>query len=91
VRETMTEENAKINCPTFQKQEPGIKSITAKINQAKELLEKVKFAEELEKDVDVLLSCPEYDQNSRDCNNCHFIASVRKKTARLIMKAKKLT
>jgi len=91
VRETMPEEDVKINCPTFQKQEPGIERITAEINEAKEFLKKAEFAEELEQEVDVLLSCSEYDQNSRDCNNCHFIASVRKKTARLIMKAKKLT
>lgn len=87
----MPEENAKINCPIFQKQESEIKSITAKINEAKELLEKAKFAEELEKEVDVLLSCSDRDERSKDCNNCHFIASVRKRTARLIIKAKKLT
>jgi hypothetical protein len=86
----MQEENAKINCPTFQRQEPGIKSITAKINKAQELLDKAEYAEELEKEIDVLLSCPDYDEKSTDCNNCHFIANIRKKTARLIIKAKKL-
>ena len=31
----MKENKAKINCPTFQKQEPVIEDITAKINKAK--------------------------------------------------------
>jgi len=86
----MSKENAKIKCPTFQKQEPLIEDITAKINNAKDVLEKAEFAKKLQEEVDVLLSCPDYDEKSRDCKNCHFIADVRKKTATLIIKAKKL-
>jgi len=86
----MSKEDAKINCSTFQKQEPVIKDITAKINSAKGVLEKADFAEELQKEVDVLLSCPDYNKKSMDCNNCHFIANVRTKTAGLIIKARKL-
>jgi len=87
----MSKEDAKINCPAFQKQEPVIKDITAKINNAKDILEKVEFAKKLQEEVNVLLSCPDYDEKSTDCNNCHFIASLRKKTARLITKAGRLT
>lgn len=86
----MSKEDAKINCPTFQKQEPVIEEITAKINGAKGVLEKAEFAEELQKEVNVLLSCPDYNEESTDCKNCRFIAGVRKKTADLIIKAKKL-
>ena len=86
----MSKEDAKINCPTFQKQEPMIADITAKINSVKGVLEKADFAEELHQEVDVLLSCPDYDEESTDCNNCRFIANVRAKTAGLIIKAKKL-
>lgn len=86
----MSKEDAKINCSTFQKQEPVIKDITAKINSAKGVLEKADFAEELQKEVDVLLSCPDYDEKSADCSNCRLIANVRKKTADLIIKARKL-
>jgi len=86
----MPKEDAKMNCPAFQKQESVIKDITAEINRAKGVQEKAEFAGELLKEVDVLLSCPEYEEKSTDCNNCHFIASVRKKTAALIIKAKKL-
>jgi hypothetical protein len=86
----MEEDNAKISCPTFQKQEPLIKDITDKINKAKGVQEKARFAEELQKEVDVLLSCPDYDGKSLDCKSCHFIANLRKKTADLIIKAKRL-
>jgi hypothetical protein len=86
----MKENKAKINCPTFQKQEPVIESISAKINKAKESQEKAVSAEELQKEVDVLLSCPDYDDKSVDCRNCRLITNLRKKTAALIIKAKKL-
>ena len=86
----MSKKDAEINCPTFQKQEPVIADITAKINSAKGILEKADFAEELQQEVDVLLSCPDYDEESTDCNNCRFITNVRKKTADLVIKAKKL-
>jgi len=86
----MSKEDSKINCPTFQKQEPVLKDITAKINNAKDVLEKAEFAKKLQEKVDVLLSCPDYDKKSMDCNNCRFIANVRTKTASLIIKAEKL-
>lgn len=86
----MHKEEPEISCPTFRKQEPVIKDITDKINQAKGVLEKARFAEELQKEVNVLLSCPDYDDKRLDCKSCHFIANLRKKTANLIIKAKKL-
>ncbi len=86
----MEENEAKISCLTFQKQEPLIKHITDKINMSKDVKEKAEFADELRKEVDVLLNCTEYDEKVLDCKNCHFIANLRKKTADLIIKAKKL-
>lgn len=79
-----------IKCSVFQKQEPIIKDITDKINQAKGVLEKAGFAEFLQKEVGALLSCPDYDKKNSDCKNCHLIADLRQKTANLIIKAKKL-
>jgi len=79
-----------ISCKTFQKQELVIKDITDKINRAKGAQEKARFADELQKEVDVLLSCPDYDKGKVDCKSCHFIAKLRKKTADLIIKSKKL-
>lgn len=86
----MHKEEPKISCPTFQKQEPVLKDITDRINQASGVQEKARFAEELQKEVGVLLSCPDYDDKRLDCKSCHFIANLRKKTADLIIKAKKL-
>jgi len=84
------ENKPRISCPTFQKQESVIKDITDKINQAKGVQEKAVYAEELQKESDVLLSCPDYDREKLDCESCHFIANLRKKTADLIIKAKRL-
>jgi len=86
----MSKKDAKINCSIFQKQEPVIEDITAKINSAEVVLKKAEFAEELREEVNVLLSCPDYNQGNIDCSNCRFIANVRKKTADLVIKAKKL-
>ena len=86
----MHKEESKIDCPTFQKHEGVIKNITDSINKAKGGQEKAGFAEELEKEVNVLLSCPDYKGESLDCKNCHFISNLRKKTSNLIIRAKKL-
>ena len=85
------EEGAKINCPTFQKQELVIKDITGKINAIEGVTGKAVFAEALRKEVDVLLACQDYKDTSLDCKNCRFIANLRKKTADIIIKAKGLT
>jgi len=86
----MHKEEPKINCPIFQKQEPTIKNITGDINSAKQIWEKVGFAQELLREVEVLLSCPNYDDKRLECKNCRFIANLRKRTANIIIKAKKL-
>lgn len=86
----MHKEEVKITCSIFQKQEPVIKGITDKINQAKGVQEKANWASELQKEVDVLLSCLDYDDKKLACKNCHFIANLRKKTANLIIKTQKL-
>ena len=83
-------EEARIDCPIFQKQEPVIKDLTDKINKAKGVQAKAKFAEELQGEANVLLSCPDYDKEKLECKNCHFISEMREKTANLIIKAKKL-
>ena len=86
----MHKEDAKISCAIFQKQEAVIKDITSKINAIEGVTGKAVFAEELRKEVDVLLSCQDYKDTSLDCKNCHFIANLRRKTTDLIVKAKKL-
>ena len=87
----MHQEGDKISCSIFQKQEPVINGITDKINNSKGVQEKAKFAEELQKETDSLLSCQDFKNKSLECESCHFIANMRKRTARLIIKAKKLS
>ncbi len=82
---------AAISCPIFQKQELVIRDITDKINAIQGIVGKAVFAEELQKEADVLLSCPEHKDTIPDCKNCRFIASLRKKTVNVIIEAKKLT
>jgi len=84
----MKNEELGISCPAFLRQETAIKDITAGINQAKGAREKAPLAEELRKEADALLTCPDYDDGKLNCTNCHFIANLRKKTAGLIIKLK---
>ena len=79
-----------IKCPTFLKQEPGINKLTESINQAEAVQEKAALALELQKEVNVLLECPDYKRDGAECRNCHFLATVRKKTAEIIIMAQKL-
>ena len=84
----MHKENAKNDDLKFQKQERIIKDLTDKINQAKSVPEKAKFAEELKRVSAEFLSCQ--DSESLEGKSYRFIANLRKKTADLIIKAKKL-
>jgi hypothetical protein len=86
----MHKEDAKISCQVFQKQEAVIKDITSKINAIEGVVGKAVFAEILQKELDVLFSCQDHKDASLDCENCNFIAALRKKTADIIVKAKKL-
>lgn len=85
-----TKEDTTISCSLFQTQERTIRGITDKINRAEEIQQKAAPALELQKEVDVILDCPDYDAAQLDCINCRFIAHFRKKTAALITKAQKL-
>ena len=79
-----------MNCPIFQKKEAVIKNLADRINRTQGLSEKAGIAEEMQKEVTVLLSCLEYDNKRTDCGNCRFIAKLREKTARLIIRTRKL-
>lgn len=57
---------------------------------SKEVKQKAEFAQELQSEVDVLLSCADYNEKKLDCKNCRFIANLRKRTANLVIKAKRL-
>lgn len=86
----MGDEEKRIGCAVFQNQEKVIKILTKRINDAEEPRAKIGHAEELDKEVDVLLKCPDYKKDTLDCGNCRTVANLRKATAGLIIKAKKL-
>ena len=86
----MNQKEPGIKCPTFLKQEPGINKLTESINQAEPVHEKAALALELQKEVNVLLECPDYNRERADCRNCHFLATVRKRVADVIILAQKL-
>ena len=78
-----------ISCVTFQEQEPTLRDSTDKINKAKGVQDRTRLARELQKEVDILLSCPAYDSETFDCRSCRFIANLRRKTAAVFIRAEK--
>jgi len=86
----MHKEQSQISCPTFNKQEPAIRHMTEEINKACGPQEKSWWAEELLKEIKILLECPQYDGAKLDCANCRTISELRSRPAGLILKARKL-
>lgn len=83
------QEQNKIRCPIFNKHETAIKRITEEINKAHGQ-QKIWWAEELLRDVKVLLECPDHDGAKLDCLNCRTISQLRSRAANLVLKAGKL-
>lgn len=79
-----------VRCPLFQSEEEVIKKLTNEINKAASIEEKAAKAQDLIEEVDALLSCEEYDDKNVDCKNCRIISELRKRTAELVVKARKL-
>ena len=86
----MDKEQNKISCQIFNKQEPAINRITEEINKAPGVPEKAWWAEELLKEVQLLLDCPNHDGAKLDCMDCRTICGLRNRTANLVLKAGKL-
>lgn len=79
-----------IHCPLFQSEEEVARKLTSEINEAASIEEKAAKARDLIEEVDALLLCEEYDDKNVDCKNCRVISELRKKTAELVVKARKL-
>ena len=86
----MHKEENTIGCRTFTRQEPAVSRITAEINKARGVREKVSWAAELLKEVKILLECPKHDAAQPDCVTCRTICNLRNRTANLVIKAGKL-
>lgn len=83
---------SEIDCPVelFSEQEPKIERLTQAINQASSPEEKGTHAQDLLDAVNVLLDCEHYDETNENCQICRAIAKLRRKTARLVVKASHL-
>jgi len=69
-------ETPKISCPLFIKQDKIITDITNKINKAGKSSEKAKLAEELKDEINVLLKCEDYDDDSLNCERCQLFVEL---------------
>ena len=76
-----------MNCPTFLKYQDRIKKLTRSVNGRKIISKKVDDAFELVDIINILSSCPDYDENHDDCINCRFILNLRQEIARIIIEA----
>jgi len=76
-----------MNCPTFLKHQGRIKKLTRSVNGRKIISKKVDDAFELVDIINILSSCPDYDENNDDCINCRFILNLRQEIARIIIEA----
>jgi len=81
----MQEEKLDIGCPIFLQQEIKIEPLTLRINSSRNIEEKAQFAQELAGEVEILLSCKDYNEDDFDCINCQTISTLRKKTVKLIL------
>jgi len=86
-----SDQNRKIDCPIFIKQDKIISSITERINKSNEYFEKARLAEELKKEINVLLECGEYEEECLDCKRCQLFANLRNKTVGILLLAGELT
>ncbi len=82
----MQEEKPDIGCEIFLQKESEIKFLTNRINLAKTIDEKTRFAEQLASEVKVLLDCENYNEERLDCTACQTVSRLREKMATLILK-----
>lgn len=82
----MNESNDPISCSKLSKYKTVFDNITGRIQNTIAAPKGTELAEKLQHEIDALLSCPDHDDNSKLCRDCHFIAIMHKKTTNLIIK-----
>src|SRR3989338_7421163 len=85
-------DSKKKKCPIdlFQPQEKKMQSIIQEINISKDINEKASYANELQKEVEVLLECKSYDEKNLNCKSCQTIADFRQKAVEIVLKTAKV-
>jgi len=86
-----SDQNRKIECPIFIKQDKIISSITERINKSDQYFEKARLSEELKKEINILLKCEKYEEKCLDCKRCQLFANLRNKTVGILLLAGELT
>jgi hypothetical protein len=86
----MDEQTASIQCSFFRAQEERIQRLNTQINQARTVQTKAPLAEELSQAAQGLLDCEKYQGYSLDCAYCQQFSELRRKTAQLILVARRL-
>ena len=84
-------DNSTIQCNIHQESYTAMKVIKQKINHGSSVCIKAKYAEELSDKVASLIDCQQYDDREHDCILCRMVTDLHKKTAELIIKAKRLS
>jgi len=79
-----------IECSIFSRYEADIIELSTFINGHEVISKKVDKANELLRITDILLNCEKYDAENGDCENCHFVLSLRKEIARMIIEASQM-
>jgi hypothetical protein len=84
-------ETSTIQCGIHQESFATMNVIKQQINHESSVGKKAAYAETLLDRVACLLDCPKYNDQESDCEYCHVFAELHKKTAELIIKAKRLS
>ena len=81
-----------IECPIdlFQGQEKKMQAIIQEINISKDINDKASYANELQKEVNVLLECKSYDEKNLNCKACQTVADLRQKAVEIVLKTAKV-
>lgn len=74
-----------IGCPTFLDYEEKIKKLSQSINSHKIISNKIDKAQELLDIVNVLSTCPKFDEEKDCCQRCRFILHLRQESAKMII------
>lgn len=78
-----------MSCSKYIKADRAIKRLTEEINSAGDVSTKADKAQELMTLANSLLSCADYEQGNRNCENCHRVASLRKDASQIILHVSK--
>jgi hypothetical protein len=80
-----------IQCDFHQDSYTAMNEIKQKINHGTSVCIKAKYAEELSDKADCLGDCRQYDDQKEDCKYCRMITELHRKTAELIILARRLS